>query len=233
LPILSSEKASDAALLEANYLVREMFAYRHDILESMIEDGLRLVVVGEKEKPADIPELKRSKMPEGANASRTVRCTSKLKIIACGQENLLASKSDPNTGESILIREFARAVHVLTALRPVDEEFEKRPDNRKGTHQRGITRIDTRFDDKLKKAHAKAMTKGLWKNTLAATSRVEYWAEGVQSWFDANREGGRGHNQVNTRKELEAYDPDLAALIAEVFLHAARTDWRYKRPAAR
>jgi len=51
----------------------------------------------------------------------------------------------------------------------------------------------------------------------------------VQSWFDANLEADPPngiHNHVNTREELEAYDPDLAKLIAEVFGHI---EWRFKR----
>ena len=231
LPVLSSEKASDAALLEANYLVRQMFAYRHDILQDMTDYGLRLVVLGEKDKLADIPELKGSKTTK--TAPRVLRCTSRLKRIACGAENLLARKGDPHAGESILIRELARAVHVMTALRPFDEEFENRSDRFKETPQRGVTRIDVRLDATLKQLYKKALAKGLWKNTIAAGNHVDYWAEGVQSWFDANAQNRPGHNHVNTRKELEAYDPDLAKLISGIFLHPARLDWRYKPPSAR
>jgi hypothetical protein len=98
--------------------------------------------------------------------------------------------------------------------------------------------MDERFDAKLKELYEKAMKKGLWRSTLAAASPVDYWAEGVQSWFDANRQSPTGepdgaHNHVNTRKELEEYDPELAALIAEVFRHPYRTDWRYQPPAIR
>jgi len=244
-PILSSAKVSDAALLEANYLVRHMFAYRHDILKDMIEADLRLVVVGEKEKVTDIPELKGSRATkDGGKASRILRCTPQRKMIACGEENLLNRKGDPHAGESILVREFAHALHILTGLRPVDEKLEKALEQYKNVDRKrrssvrilrcriGVKPIDKRFDDKLRQLYKNALGKGLWKNTCAAKNHEEYWSEGVQSWFDANRQDGRGHNHVNTRKELEAYDPDLAGLIAEVFRHADRVDWRYKRPAA-
>ena len=65
-----------------------------------------------------------------------------------------------------------------------------------------------------------AMKKGLWKSTYAAENAREYFAEGVQAWFDANLEANPPdgiHNHVNTRKELLQYDPDLAALIGKVF----------------
>jgi len=52
----------------------------------------------------------------------------------------------------------------------------------------------------------------------------------VQSWFDNNRENDHDHNHVNTRTELEAYDPRLAALCREVF---GDTELRYTKPATR
>jgi len=56
---------------------------------------------------------------------------------------------------------------------------------------------------------------------------MEYWAEGVQSWFDTNREFDHDHNHVNTRAELKEYDSPLAGLVAEVFGDGA---WRYQKP---
>ncbi|MDP6545019.1 MAG: hypothetical protein QGH60_13600 [Phycisphaerae bacterium] len=222
--ILSSDKVSDVALLEANRIVRHMFAYRHDILKDMIQADLRLVVLGEKEEISDIPELKRKKTPRSGD---------KAPPIVCSQKNLLNEKGD----QSVLIRELARAIHVVCGLRPVDEklakaleayEKDKKASARIFRCQLGVKPIDLRFDEKLKQLHTSALAKGLWKDTLAGAGHVDYWVEGVQSWFDANAQGTDGHNKVNTRKELEAYDPDLAKFIAEVFLHTQRVDWRYE-----
>ena len=58
----------------------------------------------------------------------------------------------------------------------------------------------------------------------------EYFAEGVQSWFDNNREDDHDHNHVNTRAELLEYDPGLAALCREVF---GDTVLKYTKPATR
>ena len=60
----------------------------------------------------------------------------------------------------------------------------------------------------------------MWANTYAATNKDEYWAEGVQGWYNANleRDPPDGvHNAINTRTELAAYDPGLYQLIQEVF----------------
>ena len=48
----------------------------------------------------------------------------------------------------------------------------------------------------------------------------EYWAEGVQDWFNVNAEVPKPdgkHNQVNTRKELKAYDRGLYDILSEFF----------------
>ena len=37
-----------------------------------------------------------------------------------------------------------------------------------------------------KKTYDSAMLAGLWKGKYASVNHHEYWAEGVQSWFDKN-----------------------------------------------
>ncbi len=69
-PVIGSGRVSDEALLKANDTVRKMFAYRHDILKAMIEDGARLLVLGRDEKLADLPEFKNSKSIAGFDESR-------------------------------------------------------------------------------------------------------------------------------------------------------------------
>jgi len=231
LPVLGSDKVSDEALLEANYLIRQMFAYRHDILKAMIEADLRFVVIGESEKTTDIPEYGSLKRKQRWNKQRRSPGYSRQRgIISCTEENLLNRPGDRNAGESVLIRTFALAVYKITGLREVDKESESR---QKQQYELHVERMDKRFDEKLSSLFEKAKEKGLWKVTLAAKDRNEYWAEGVQSWFDANRQGGRRHNDVDTREELEAYDPGLAELVAEVFRHDERVDWRYRQPGKR
>ena len=71
-----------------------------------------------------------------------------------------------------------------------------------------------------------AMAAKLWDDAYAATNYDEYWAEGVQDWFDTNLEAipSNGiHNAVDTRSELSAHDPKLHALIAEIFTPEAWT----------
>jgi hypothetical protein len=82
----------------------------------------------------------------------------------------------------------------------------------------------------VKAAFDDAMKAGLWTGKYASMNHHEYFAEGVQSWFDNNRENDHDHNHVNTRAELLAYDPGLAALCREVF---GDTVLKYTKPATR
>jgi alpha-glucosidase len=123
--------------------------------------------------------------------------------VSCGEENLLNLKGDRYRKENILIHEFAHTIHEM-----------------------GLNSIDKRFEARLRECYDKALKKGLWKDTYAATNYKEYWAEAVQSYFDTNNPPDKQHNDINTRAKLAKYDPDLCALIDETF---RRTEWRYVR----
>jgi hypothetical protein len=62
------------------------------------------------------------------------------------------------------------------------------------------------------------------KRCYAGKNRAEYWAEGVQDWFDTNRTMDHDHNHIHTREQLIAYDPGLAALCEAVL---GNPDWRF------
>jgi hypothetical protein len=127
--------------------------------------------------------------------------------VSCGEENLLEYPGDPYATENILIHEFGHAIHEM-----------------------GMRSVDDSFDDRLHRAYRDSQEAGRWKGTYAITNPAEYWAEGVQSWFDTNRENDAQHNHVNTRNEIKTYDPALAGLLAEVF---GDGPWRYVRPSIR
>jgi hypothetical protein len=117
------------------------------------------------------------------------------RVTSCGEENLLNLRGDRYRSENILIHEFAHAIHNL-----------------------GLRTVDRTFDRRLRATYTRAMEAKLWQDTYAATNAGEYWAEGVQSYFDCNNPPNKGvHNDINTREKLAKYDPDLFKLIDEVF----------------
>jgi hypothetical protein len=68
------------------------------------------------------------------------------------------------------------------------------------------------------------------KQCYAAKNRAEYWAEGVQCWYDTNRTMDHDHNHIHTREQLIGYDPPLAQLCKDVL---GDSDWRFISPRER
>ncbi len=220
-PIVASAEVNDYALREAAWLVDMMLARRPDVREAMIKSGSRLCIIAHNEYTTDLPEWKWMADPQrdgrqspGVSArdfwdarARGMGGSETDPFCSCGEENLLGYAGDPYSTECILIHEFAHNIHL-----------------------RGLNQVDPQFDRRLRAAYTAAMSAGLWKGVYASVNHCEYFAEGVQSWFNNNRENDHDHNHVDTRAELEAYDPELAKLCREVF---GETELVYTKPATR
>ncbi|MEN9576723.1 MAG: hypothetical protein RL514_4578 [Verrucomicrobiota bacterium] len=218
-PIVASAKVSPYALKEAVFLVDQMLAHRPDIRAAMIKSGARMCIMAHNEYTTDLPEFERlgkAPMPgyPGVAAkdywdarARGLGGSERDPFCSCAEENLLGYAGDPYAAECILIHEFAHNLHL-----------------------RGLANVDPTFDTRLKATYAAAMKAGLWKGKYASVNHHEYFAEGVQSWFDNNRVNDHDHNHVNTRALLLEYDPGLAAMCREVF---GDTVLKYTKPATR
>jgi len=218
-PIVASAKVNPYALKEAAYLVDLMLARRPDVRAAMVKSGARLCILAWNEFTCDQPEwlwLAKDPIPgfPGISArdfrdarARGMGGSETDPFCSCGEENLLGYPGDPYSTENILIHELAHNIHL-----------------------RGMANVDATFDSRVKAAYAAAMKAGLWKGKYASVNHHEYFAEGVQSWFDDNRENDHDHNHVNTRAELLEYDSGLAALCREVF---GETVLKYTKPATR
>ena len=209
-PVVASAKVSDFAMLEAAHLLDKMLGHRSEVLKEMARNKVRFSIMATDEFTTNVPEhahLKPAiywdKRARGLGADPK----SKRPCVSCGEENILGLEGDPYSTESIFIHEFAHAVHIM-----------------------GMNRLDETFDDRLKKQYNKATKAGLWKGTYAASNHHEYFAEGVQSWFDTNRSNDREHGSIDTRKELLQYDPGLCSFIRETY---GSSEWRYVKPSLR
>jgi alpha-glucosidase len=228
--VLGSKHVRDEALLRANDTVRKMFAYRHDILKAMIADGVRLVVLGQHEKLSDLPEFAEAKNKPGFEELRYHEYTPAIKLIVVPEESVLGLANEPFAGKSMVVSLFAKGLYQVTALRPVDPEFDKRAN--KQQYELRVKRLDVDFDNRLKKLHEAATAKGLWKGTPAGQSRVEYWAAAVEAYFDAAGAGfapNLAHRPITTREALRDYDPELYTLVDETMAYRERVDWRWGR----
>ena len=217
--VVASAKVNAYALKEAVYIMDMMLARRPDVRTAMIKSGARLSILAHDEFTTDQPEwawLAEEPVPgfEGIPTrdyrdarARGMGGSATDPYCSCAEENLLAYDGDPYSTENILIHEFAHNIHL-----------------------RGMNNVDATFDKRVKATYDAAMKAGLWTGKYAAVNHHEYFAEGVQSWFDNNRENDHDHNHVNTRAELLEYDPGLAALCREVF---GDTVVKYTKPQTR
>ena len=218
-PIVASAKVNPYALKEAAYLIDLMLAKRPDVRMAMIKSGCRMCIIGHNEFTTELPEFTRmadEPNPHFPNLSgrdywdaraRGTGGSQEDPFCTSAEENILCFPGDPYEKECILIHEFAHAIHL-----------------------RGMVNVDPTFDDRLKKTYDTAMQTGLWKGKYAAVNHHEYFAEGVQSWFDNNRSNDHDHNHVHLRSQLIEYDPGLAAMCREVF---GDTELRYTKPITR
>lgn len=232
-PVLGTAKVSDAALLKANDTVRKLFAYRHDLLKALINQGLRLVVLGRDERLSELPEFRHAAQDTAFDELRYLDFTPGGKLLAVPEANVLGLPGDPFQGEAMTISVFAKAVHLALGQRPVDPVFESRTKDRQQYELR-VRRLDLRFDRALNQAFAQAARKGLWRGTSQARSASEYWVGGVTAYFDAAGEGQPplGTQPITTREALKAYDPALFRLVAQTFAYGEHVDWRFRASAA-
>jgi hypothetical protein len=206
LPVVGSEKVPDAALVEARAIVARMTSKRPDVLKALIDRKTRVAIMAKTEVTTDIPEHRdlNAAFPktDWNKRCRGVGATTARPACSGAEENVLQLEGDRYRGESILIHEFG---HTMLSMG-----------------------LDAAFRADVDAAYKDALSKGLYKNTYAATNADEYWAEGVQDWFDANQTSTPAngiHNEIGTRDQLKRYDPALAALLGKVY---PDDDWRWK-----
>jgi alpha-glucosidase len=198
IPITSSWRVPDKALLKAqNIIVYMTNVLPKPVFEKLLEHKVRVGVMGRYEGTTDIPEHHYLINDTSLNWDLRARGLGGEPLTTCGEENLLCYQIDKYHAEDILIHEFAHTIHLV-----------------------GILGIDSTINTRLQQALNKALSEGKWVNTYAGTNQEEYWAEGVQDWFNVNAEvpvpDGK-HCYVNTRKELKEYDPGLYAILKEYF----------------
>lgn len=195
--IASSWRVPDSVMVQAWKVVKFMTnKLPADVLKAMVKTKTRVSVMARYEGTTDIPEHAHLAADTTLNwdlRARGLGGDMELPLTSCAEENLLAYQIDKYHAEDILIHEFAHSIHLI-----------------------GIIQVDTTFNSKLEKLLNQAVAKGKYANTYAKTDIYEYWAEGIQDWFNVNAEVPKPdgkHNQINTREELKIYDPDLYNLI--------------------
>jgi len=225
--IFGTKGVSDEAMLCVESTVRNLFRYRHDILKAMINANFTVVVIADDELPrlpALQDKLEVKTFIEEKDGKTTVQLPSAFQLVV-RQSEILPVNGSVLLGQSKLIGDMALAAYMYAGLRPVAPEETQA--NEKQQYELGLIPLDVRFDQRVGALYRAGMEKGMWSSTPAAENRFEYFAQGVQSFFDANRVTTKDGESINTREQLVRYDPELAALIGDVFKHTERYDWRF------
>ncbi len=198
LSVLGSSAPSDESLLLACKALNNMLSESEDVRAELIRRKARFAIIGKDEGTADIPEYgyRDASQADIDYINQRARGLGGL-VASCGEENILCLAGDRYPRESICVHEFSHTITTYGAYTALDS-----------------------FQDDLQDAFDSALASGILDDTYRGSNLQEYWAEGVQDWYDTNDWASPPngiHNDVNTRVELAEYDPTLYALVASLF----------------
>lgn len=199
--IISSHRVHDSAFVKACSIIDFMTnGLPPQVLAQMVKLNTRVGIMARYEGTTDIPE--HAHLAKDTSLNWDVRARGlggdlDLPLTTCAEENLLCYQIDKYHAEDILIHEFAHTIHGV-----------------------GILPLDSTFNNLLQEKLDAAIAAGKYARTYAATNLWEYWAEGVQNWFNVNAEVEKPdgkHNWVNTRDDMKKYDPELYKIVGTYF----------------
>ncbi len=226
--VVGSVRVSDWAFLEAAYTLDHQFMHSPQwVTDGFAATNVHLAIIAEVEYTMDLPENnsrgQNSWPADAAFQDTRSRGLGGFPWCSCAEENLLNLRNDPYGGpqgiggENITIHEFSHTTASMIG-------------SIQGGGGRG--RNQGQFWDGLRKAFADGNAPGgrldLWNSqhgpgkVYASTDEQEYWAEGAQAWF--NNANIRNSGGIAVREDVKAKDPELAALLKEVY---GDGEWRY------
>jgi len=200
MPVVAAAEVADLALQRTYEIITHILAGRPDVLGSMVDGGMYLVIIGKDQVYTDLPENRNARNPDYLN--ERVRGTGGLPT-SFGEENLLSLPVDRYDDESIAVHEFCHTID--------------------GT----LGRIDSTWRDRRDASYRNAVNKGLYKDTYAIGNSAEYFAEIAQAYFDCNRVNNWNHGPIGRREQLKIYDPAGYELVRSAFNLGPGQDWRY------
>lgn len=196
IPVLGSANVAPATLRKARMTLRRFLTkLPPSEVRDLRRSGFAVVVIARGERVSDVPAVGDRFGPGGdARYWGGFGATPNLPIAVATEANLM----DGEGGENLLIYALAGSLAEMV-LKPERPSFQR----------------------ELQAAYDGAIAKGRWQQTYARATPDTYWAEGVQSWFGANRVGPRHgdgvHGHINSARALKAHDRPLYNLIERTF----------------
>lgn len=215
IPIQSSERVPDEALLAARDMTRGMLSNRPELAKWLSANDYRVAIIAEEEALLDLPDKANWTKP-ARDDPRLTRCELKhydtrigamsdraywdARARGIGGPRSVGSEEDvlglPTTrywGETIFVHEMAH--NILFAIKGVDPKLYR----------------------EVEAAYANALASDLWLNEYATTTIQEYWAEGTQIWFNSNRLVVVEGTRILNHSDLKDYDTQLYAALAKAY----------------
>ena len=215
IPVLSSAKVPDRALLTAKTIVEGLLAHRPDLARVLVAWKYRVAIMAEDESTLDLPEQRDWKKP-ARDDSRLTRCERKHYDERIGRltdrdywnarargmsgaltsgsvEDLLGQRNSRYYGQTIFLHEFSH--DLLQAIQAVDPHLYA----------------------EVGRAYRAALRAGRWKGEYASTTIDEYWAVGSQFWFNSGRMVIFNNRRILNDADLKAYDPALYAALSKAY----------------
>ncbi|SDD74568.1 hypothetical protein SAMN05216464_102443 [Mucilaginibacter pineti] len=217
IPVVSSEKVPNTALLVARDVINYMLLNRPDIRKELVRRRSRLLIMAQTEMETDLPERSDWKKPTrddrrltpgerekydkpGGIASMTDKqyWNNRARgmggnITSCAEENILGYPGTKYYGENILVHEFSH--NIMSAMSAADPALLQ----------------------EIEAAYKAAKEKGMYKGEYAINTVAEYWAESTQWWFFSNFEFNDGTVKVQSAEDIKTYDPAMYSILARVY----------------
>jgi serralysin len=201
--VLGNNQVPDEAVLRAaEFVFNSMGRVSSSIIDKLAQYDTRFAVIPHGTQLTALPDY--NDLPSSWDNVRGAGAIVERPTSSSGEENILPASSgliDPyNREESIGLHEWLHAIEGI-----------------------GLRLANPTLHNKFRAAWQNAKDEGLWAGTYAITTFAEYFAETAQSYFNDNAENNTYHNSINTRAELEAYDPVVYALHRQLFGNTAWT----------
>ena len=221
MPIVASRFVADSALVQAKKIIIAMLEKIPEAQEHMLASHFRVGIIGNNENVTDMPEYRIMPiMWPNTNwdaRGRGYGATGMIPLMSCGEENIIMiNRNERYKIESIMVHEFAHNVEY------------------------GLRKYHTTFCKAIDTAFKHAVDNNLWcdkdgRPTYSRDNVSEYFAEGVQAWFNACRMvvNINGQNTIlKYREQLKTYDPMLydaiQMVMSDCYLTGYHFDYEYK-----
>jgi hypothetical protein len=193
ITFVSSTSVSDTAVKRAQYVIQVMTSHSPGIREVMRARGFKVEIIAKDQVISDLPDyagLKGKKTFDGRSFDTGTRGVGGKNRCSIGEENLLCLRNQSYRQEDIFVHEFSHSI---------------------------MANLGVELSGAIRRAYANAVSKGLYPSGIYMMANAqEYWAEGTQTWFEVTvRSDVNGG--FNTRAKLKAHDPDLAAILGQVY----------------